>query len=101
MAAGGDGFDRVDVAVSREQRDVEIVYRGTDVSREEIKCVAEFRSWRAVSDSDWKMLFAGRERGEFRVSENDAGGNAGIGGDRFVAGIAGDDAGMWMTHDAG
>src|ERR1700675_4555440 len=47
------------------------------------------------------MLFTGRKRSEFGMSEDDAGGNAGVGGYGFVAGIAGDDAGMGTADHAG
>src|ERR1700720_4166371 len=46
------------------------------------------------------MLFAGRERREFGMAEDEAGGDAGVGGDGFVAGVTGDDAGMRMADYA-
>ena len=46
------------------------------------------------------MLLAGGEWSKFRMAEDEAGGDAGVGGNGFVAGIAGDDAGMRMADYA-
>ena len=97
MTTGGDGFERFDAAVSYEQCDIEIVYCGTDVSREKIKRVPELRSQCSFFYGDRQMLFTGSERGESGVAEEDAGGDAGIGGDGFVPGVAGQNIRARMT----
>ena len=46
------------------------------------------------------MFFAGGERSEFGMAEDDTSGDAGVGRYGFVAGVAGDDAGARMADDA-
>ena len=44
VAAGGNFFCGLDGSIAREEGMIEIVYRGTDVAREEEEWVADFRS---------------------------------------------------------
>lgn len=50
MAAGGNLFYGLDSSIAREEGMIEIVYRGTDVAREEKEWVADFRSGGAFLD---------------------------------------------------
>jgi len=99
-AAGRDGLGRLDDAVANEQGVVEIVYCGADVAGEEIEGFSDLRSYGSFFYGHGKMLFAGGEWSKFRMAEDEAGGDAGVGGDGFVAGVAGDDAGVWVAYDA-
>jgi hypothetical protein len=69
------------------------------VSWHEIQQFAERRK-PSGSHLQRKVLFTGRGRHKFRAPKDEAGGHAGIGGNTFVAGIAGDDIAPGMTDNA-
>ena len=98
--AGRDSFCRLDIAGSDQEGVVEIVYCGADVAGEEIQSFADSRRPNSFFHCHREMLFAGGEWSEFGMAEDEAAGDAGVGGDGFVAGVAGDDAGVRVAYDA-
>src|ERR1017187_9047068 len=77
---------------------IKIIHRRTDVAGEKIERIPDLRTCGSFSNGDGQMFFAGRKRSKFRMTDDDAGRNSGIGGDCFVAGIAGDDSSMRTAH---
>ena len=70
------------------------------MSGQEVQGLPDLRTNRSFCHSDGKMLFAGRKRRKFRMSDDHAGWDAGIGGYCLVASIAGDDPRMRTAHHA-
>ena len=77
-----------DFTTIHHQRVVEVVNRGTDVPRHEIKCFAYCGSRSANRDFDGHVFFARLERKEVRPAYHRAGGRSGVGRDRLVARVA-------------
>lgn len=100
-AAGGDFFRRLDIGGSDQEGVVEIIYGGADMAGEQIQGFADSRRWWSWFYGHGEMLFAGGKRSEFGMAQGEAGGDAGVGGNGFVAGVAGDDAGVGVAYHAG
>src|SRR5256885_36189 len=99
-AAGGNFFGRFNLVIAHEESDIEIVYGGADVTRQEIQNVADFGCRCAVDNGHGQMLFARSERSESGMAGDDTSWKACIGGNRFMAGVAGDAASVGMADDA-
>ncbi len=99
MSASGYFFDGRYLAIDDHERFVEIVDGGTNVARNEIEIFADGGQRCAGGPFDGQMLLAWFERREFRMTEHGAGGDAGVGGNAFVAGIAGDFFRKGMADD--
>ena len=88
---------RLDPAESHDQSAVEIIHRWANVARQQIERISHrgpgrrFRLHR-------QMLFTRRERRKFRMSDDHAGWNAGIGGNGLMSGIARDEARVRMAY---
>src|SRR5215813_2441829 len=85
-----NALDADDRSVNYQQRMVEVVHRGADVSRNKIEIIAHRRNLDAFRRVDRQMLFARFLRLQIRVAEHDASGHARVGGDSLVTSVAGD-----------
>src|SRR6185437_2200380 len=94
-------IDRNDAPVFDNSRLVEIIHRGADMTRNEVKYAPERRNAFTIQNFKRKVFLAGFQRFQSGPAKHHSVGYAAIYSNAFVAGITGSDACLRVTdHSA-
>src|SRR5579872_3878769 len=96
--SSADGLNGNQLSCTDDEGIVEVVDRRTDVAWDQVQHIPDSEDSSAARDAYGQVFFAGGKRFEVRVSQNDTGGNTGVGRDGLVPGIASDDSVCGMAY---